>query len=245
MSELWICHCSVSSWRDKDLWIEFFSKAQEILGYSLTYLDENDPIRRKVDKHKFQEISDYIIDFDDKSNSRELFGKANGNNISLHIYHTNKLLENGFPNSFDWYISEKIISTEEGIQKIKSLFDLGNELLSPFYSYSDFIDEAIKKKRKPNGAVSLQEELVGMFWLTYFNYKYVNFYSEEKIHSVAAYKNTKDDGNVTIQLTETPFSCSDEIRLNSEMKIGSQYFVDPSVYERKPEGKFAIKYSEL
>jgi len=242
--ELWIAHYSASSWRDDELWTVFFTKAQEILGSLVTRLDTNDPVRRKV--RKFNEIGPYITEFKSKDNVRYTLGEFSDIGISFQVKIYKE--EGDSPNSFKWYIPVAKLSELGGISKVLSLFETGNSILNTFYSYSDTITE-VSKKRKPTGAVNLQRELPGIFWLNYFNKTYVDFYGKsqlEKVNSVlpaeiSSYKN----GSLTIKLSDIPLNCINNARGISEKAIGQHFFVDPQDFSQKPEGKFALLLSQL
>ena len=241
VDELWIAHYSASSWRDENLWINFFRQVQEILGSPITHLDTNDPVRRKA--KTLTEIGSYITSFKAAQRTRWVFGKVSNLGIEFQVeYHDQ--VENS-PNSLLWYIPLKRIEDSNGLAKVLDLFKLGNECLNTFYSYSDLVSE-VRKKKKSTGAVDLQREIIGVFWLNYFNKAYVSFYGKSNFERIASTEMwLYEGGGLSIKLADTPFKCDDNARKSAEKVIGKQYFVDPQDLSLKPEGQFALLLSQL
>jgi hypothetical protein len=126
------------------------------------------------------------------------------------------------------------------------------QLLSQsFYALGDRIT-IIAMKKKPSGAVDIQRELLGIFWLTYFNKKYVHFLGQDKFVSIVNSKFDTEvnsefdtDGGLTLTTGTDLDNTSPETSLQIEKQIGTEHFVDPNSREEKAIGKFALPFESL
>jgi hypothetical protein len=238
--ELWLSHCACVSWSEPDRWLRFFERAQETLGAEITRLDENDPVRRRVKRGKLAEAAQYVTAFGKLEESRMLFGAIDSLKIEFSIYHHRDNRE--WVNSFDWYFSRSVLDDSERIETICKLFDVGNSMLSPFYSYADTLD--VLNRRKKPGAVDVYTELLGIFWLTYFGPKYVDFFGKEKLAALEGIDVTFAEG-ATLRLGATPQTVSIELRDSIEAKLGRKTFFEPDDKMGKRPGQYALGCDKL
>ncbi len=244
MSECWIDIMGIKPWIDPKIWIEFHSLSEEILSAKLTNIDTNDPPKRKVQRKYFDQIGKFTTEFGTKEESRWIFCRYRDAKVEMTIQHYKNPRLNGkdFPNSLTIYFPNGYCETDGGAERIERMFQLSNRLLLPFYSFAD-IRDVIAKKKKPYGAVNIQEELVGIFWLTFFNNKYVDFFGRDKIEGVSEV--SSDNNGVNIKLAKKPTDCSEKERIELENILGAESFVDPKVTVSKGIGKVALSFEQL
>jgi hypothetical protein len=236
--EIWISHDSVEPWDEAGQWAQYFERAQQILGAPMTHLDDKDPVRRKV--VDLVEASSFICDFKAREDSRLLFGKFKGGvSFSIQLYRN----LGGFCNTLKWYIPCLFIETSGNEPKLRDLFDLGNRSLKPFYAFADDLSYIVSKK-KSSGAVNIERELLGIFWLTYFNSSYVQFFGKEKFNDLQGIL-YGSDGSITIALGYSPDLVTAELREQLAIKLGRQSFVDPKDVLSKPLGRFVLTFQQL
>lgn len=239
MSELWIGHFSIESWQEPSCWAAYFNEAEQILGSSLTHLDIADPIKRKVTS--FEDAGNYVCAFKAREDSRWLFGKFDAIGIEFSIRHYREL--KNWDNSLTWHVPLSFLDKPENRERLKVLFDLGNRTFKPFYAYSDDVSH-IKSKKKSSGAIDIQAELPGVFWMTYFNAAYVAFFGKEKFKDIPKVE-FGGDGSVTVILGNSPKLVPSELREQLTMMLGSQSFVNPSDILGKSPGQFALSFEQL
>jgi hypothetical protein len=239
MNEIQMTFYSLINPFNRNLWIKLLSEFENIFGQKLSHLDVNDPIRKKVTD--IESASDYICSIGDQESSRKLFGKFGKSKIeiSISIFKETAL----FPNSISVYYPEKIASDQEGLSVLRNAFEESNRCLEPFYSICDYMGTIASKRKSTGYAVDLQAELIGLFWLTYFNQSYLEFFGESKFDEIP---NRKIDGlnGVMVKLGESPFAVNiarDEV----EASLGRQSFVDPALGFDKPVGKNALRFDQL
>jgi hypothetical protein len=135
------------------------------------------------------------------------------------------------------------VENTSGLRAIRGLFDCGNQSLSPFYAFSDIKANLVIKK-KEYGAVHDQEELLGVFWLTYFNSRYVEFIGESKFRDLPS-EIVKFDGGATLDLGESPWSVPDGLRAQAQAILSPKLFVEPDRLMRKLPGEYALTFEQL
>ena len=239
MSEVWLSHLSVADWPEPVRWKNYFEQAQNLLGGALTHLDENDPVRRKVTS--LDEAAGFVCEFKQQEQSRLILGKFKTLGIEFSIDHFRPVQQ--FANTVNWFFPLSYVDKEENGQRFKNLFDLGNQFLKPFYAYGDAVAQ-IRSKNKPSGAVDIQAELLGVFWLTYFNPAYVAFFGNLKFNGLLGVERGSD-GSVTIVLGDSPQLVASELREQSVETLGKQSFVNPSDILGKQRGRFALTFQQL
>ena len=115
---------------------------------------------------------------------------------------------------------------DDRLVKVSSqLFALGNRVLKPFYATADTERNLASKSKRSGYGVDLQAELSGVFWLTYFNKPYRDFFGREKFASIPEV--TSQRGGVTIRLGDSPRDYNAARRLQIEAILGKQCFIDP------------------
>ncbi len=239
MTELWIAHHSIGTWQEPSRWTGYFEEAQRLLGFSLTHLDVNDPVKRKV--VSLVGAGDFVCAFKAREDSRWLFGKFGDIGIELSVQHYRQL--GHYPNTLKWHVPLSFIEKPENRLRIKALFDLGNRAFKPFYAYSDDVAQ-IASKKKSFGAVDIQAELLGVFWLTYFNAAYVAFFGNQKFDGLPGVERG-NEGSITIVLGDSPQSVTCEAREQAVAALGKQSFVNPSDVLGKQRGRFALTFQQL
>ncbi|MES2951501.1 MAG: hypothetical protein V4858_23465 [Pseudomonadota bacterium] len=239
MPDFLINHLSIESWRDSDRWATYFAQTQEILGAQLTHLDISDPVRKKVTS--LGVAGEYISSFKTREDSRWLFGKFETIGVEISIQHYRQL--GHWPNSLTWHIPSSFIETPKNCERLKALFDLGNQAFKPFYAYADEAPR-ISSKKKTSGAVDIRAELLGVFWMTYFNAAYVDFFGASKFKTISAAEYDAN-GGVTILLADSPVTVPDALRENLAAMLGERSFVDVKDLLGKQPGHFALTFQQL
>lgn len=243
MSEVWIKAYSIKPWMNSSNWIHFFAEMENILSAKLTNLDAKDPPRRKVERFEFEALGNFITAFGQKEEGRWIFGRFREVKVELTLLHFKnpRSSERDFPNSLTIYLPSDFCGSQGALAKIEQIFDLINNTLCPFYSFSD-LEDLVAKKKKPQGAVNIQEELIGVFWLTYFNQKYVEYFGRNRFPSGL----TEFISNgAKIKLGATPGDVSEQERIEFENLLGRESFVDSSSFLTKQPGKAALSFPQL
>jgi len=240
-SEVWLSHFACVSWLDDDRWTRYLASAEEILGADITHLDQNDPVRRRVSPAQLPGIAKYVTSIGKREDSRWVFGRIASIGVDFSIRHYRE--PRGWPNSATWYFPQDFFQNAANIEAICRLFDQGNHSLNPFYAYADAKDLVCRKK-KESGAVDIQAELLGVFWLSYFGPQYVSFLGKEAIAGQPEVRATFNDG-VTLRLGETPSSVPSGLRENMEVRLGRETFVEPNDSQRKRPGQYALTFEQL
>jgi hypothetical protein len=101
--EIWVGHSSCMPWLDPVRWIEYFSEVEEILGASPTHLDENDPVRRRVQPGQAAESARYVVSMGPEENSRLVFGQVASIRARFSVSHYRNYRVPGFSNFVRWY----------------------------------------------------------------------------------------------------------------------------------------------
>ncbi len=254
-NELLLSHCSCASWPEPGRWLKYFSHVQEILGAEITHLDENDPIRRRVKPGGLSEAAEYAAALRDGDQYRWLFGRMAkiGVYFSILYYPQQEPPPNTYPqniapsNYIDWHAPRRIFNSPAGLVQASKLFDCGNYLLDAFYGYAD-VSKAQKRKlwkKKEFGAIDLRCELIGVFWLTYFNERYVEFFGREKFEAIRN-ADVRLNGGATLRLAQTPQLIPEGRREEIEAALCGKSFVssDRDVTIKLP-GQYALTFEQL
>jgi len=239
MNEIQMTFYSLLNLFDRGLWVKLISELERIFRHKLSHLDVNDPMRKKVSD--LETASDYICSIGEQESSRKIFGKFGKSKIeiSISIFREATL----FPNSLSIHFPEKVASNQEGLFMLRNAFDESNRCLKPFYSICDSMDTIAAKRKSTGYAVDLQAELIGAFWLTYFNKAYVDYFEESKFQEIPSRQIEGLDGSI-VELGESPFSVN-VARDHVEALLGKESFVDPSLGFDKPIGKNALRFDQL
>src|SRR5260370_41182980 len=239
--ELWLCHLSCMSWSEPDRWIRYFEGTELILGAHITHLDNDDPVRRRVKPGKLAEIADYVTSMGKHEDSRWIFGRMEASDVEFSVQHYRHV--RGWANAIDWYFPAGFVDDPAGTKAIRSLFDIGNNTLSAFYGYAD-TKAHIASKKKESGAVNIQAELIGVFWLSYFDAHYLAFIGKEKIDELQG-MNVRFDGGRTLDLGQTPSSFPNRHRAELEIALRPKLFVEPKDVGTKRPGQYALTFDQL
>ncbi|WP_035601502.1 hypothetical protein [Haloferula sp. BvORR071] len=243
MSDLWICHDSVSSWMNPAVWNNYFRAVECLLGDRLWKLDEKDPLRRKADTSSGEDGA-YVVQFKGKEDSRWLFAAFQKSKISMQIRHY-KAGRDSFGrvrnNSLSIYIPERWLSAES-IRCLGELFQLGNEMLGSFYAYADLKDVICGKVPSTGGSLDLSTELLGVFWLTHFGPQYCDFFQRSRLMALPGAEAGPGAG-ITVQFAGAPQKVGPTVRSEAEAVLGEMCFTG---YGRlKMPGQHAIKLEDL
>jgi hypothetical protein len=241
-TELWMSHYSCASWITADRWIRYFKRVQEILDAPITHLDEDDPVRRKVTE--LADAADFVTRFGEKEDSRWLFGEMRSINVNFSMWFFRDAPER--MNSINWHGPAEMFDDPTRVNQICDLFDCGNRFLDAFYGYADTREVQSRKSwRKEFGAVDLQDELHGVYWLTYFNDRYVEFFGRKKLMGLENATVNSNSG-ATLRLAETPVAVPEGLREKVENALGPKSFVAPQrdITIKRP-GQYALTFEQL
>ena len=238
-SELWISHLAIETWQKPAIWTDYLDSAQRILDTRLTHLDVVDPVRKKV--ASLADAGNYVCAFKVRENSRWLFGRFGTSGITFSVHHHLQLGQ--WPNDLTWHLPASFASTPENCERVKALHDLGNRTFLPFYAYCDQASQ-IASKKKPSGAIDIRAELLGVFWITYFNAAYVAFLSKEKINELPKVEYT-ESGGVTAILGNSPQTLPMYFRERCVAMLGMQTFVCVEDMFAKRPGQVALTFQQL
>ncbi|MCG8014072.1 MAG: hypothetical protein JAY64_20550 [Candidatus Thiodiazotropha weberae] len=239
MNEIQMTFYSLLNLFDRSLWAKLLRELERIFGQKLSHLDVNDPMRKKVSNLEI--ASDYICLIGEQESSRKIFGKFGKSKIeiSISIFKETTL----FPNSLSIHFPEKVVSNKEDLFMLRNAFEESNRCLKPFYSICDSMGTIATKRKATGYAVDLQAELIGAFWLTYFNKAYVDYFEQSKFQEIPSRKIKGLDGSM-VDLGESPFAVN-IARDQVEALLGKESFVDPSLGFDKPIGKNALRFDQL
>ena len=239
MKEIQMTFYSLLNQFDRSLWVKLFSELERVFGQKLSHLDVNDPMRRK--ESDLEVAGDYICAIGEEESSRRVFGKFGKSKIEFSISIFTEASH--FPNSLSIYFPEEITADQEGLSMLRNAFIESNRCLKPFYSICDSMDTIASKRKATGYAVDLQAELIGAFWMTYFNKAYVNFFEESKFQEVPSSQIEGLEG-ILLDLGESPFSVT-VARNKVEALLGKESFVDPLLGYNKEVGKNVIRFDQL
>jgi hypothetical protein len=240
--ELRFSHYSCANWRDPNRWSTYFERVQEILGAEITHLDEDDPVRRKMTDPN--SAGEFVTRFGEEEDDRWIFSEIKSLGMGFTIWYFRNRPDQY--NSINWHGPPEMFDDPIRLKQICELFDCGNSLLDTFYSYADTREVQVSKKwRKEFGGVNFQDELLGVYWLTYFNERYVEFFGREKFQEL---KNVavKLNGGATLRLAETPSAVPEGLREEIEQYLGPKSFVawQRDITIKRP-GQYALTFEQL
>jgi hypothetical protein len=238
--ELWMKHFSVADWFDVELWDRYLRALEDAVDDRLAKLDTNDPMRREADTKKSE--GDFVTAFKAREDSRWLFGKFEKSGVILEItfYKTGlDSLGRRRPNSITLTFPAKMTFGPD-FTKVRRAFDVGNQLMSPFYAIADLKD--VICARKPcTPSLDISRELFGVFWLTYFGSAYRTFFGG-KLDGIHGLEVVPNDG-VTLQLGETPSQVAASEREDIIQRLGPDSFANGG--PPKERGQFVLTIHQL
>ena len=240
MNQIQIMLCSLVNLFERNFWKEYFYKLEHLIGSKLSHLDVNDPIRRKV--INLEDAANFVCNISETQTGRTLFAKFGKSRVEMTI--TLYRDAEHVANNVAIYFPEKFVSDNESrMHLINNVFTMSVENIKPFYALAD-TNQAISDKRKASGyAVDLQAELIGVFWLTYFNRAYVDYFDRSKFQEIPSRQIEGLEGNM-IELGKSPFTVN-VAREKVEALLGKESFVDPLLRNDKPIGKSALRFDQL
>lgn len=233
--ELWISHHSAARWLDAGQWNHYLRSLEEVLGDRLVKLDTNDPIRRRADTPKSE--GDFMVAFKAKEDSRWLFGSFERTKVQLEIRHFKTL------GSWENSITVKFpggMTAVADISRVRRAFDLGNQLMRPFYSLAD-LKEVICSRNPSTPSLDISRELLGVFWLTHFGPAYRRFFGE-KLDGIPGLE-LDSEGGATLQLGDAPAQVDNAKREEIMRRLGPASFANGG--SPKERGQFALTLKQL
>lgn len=241
MSLLFIQHDFLSKHDDAQCWSQLLKQSERITGLKLERLDRRDPLRRKVKTNSWDEQGEFVITFGSREQSRWIFGRYTDGLVrcQIQLYRDKP----HFSNVLIWTIPLDAFDYDQLVKVSSKLFALGNRLLKPFYATADTERNLASKSKRSGYGVDLQAELNGVFWLTYFNKPYRDFFGAEKFASIPEVTSLR--GGVTMQLGDSPLDYEAARRLQIEAILGKQCFIDPKSRRERERGEHVLAFSEL
>ena len=233
--ELWISHHSAARWLDAGQWNRYLRSLEEVLSDRLVKLDTNDPMRRKADTIKSE--GDFVVAFKAKEDSRWLFGSFEKTRVQLEIRHFKML--GSWENSITIKFLGGMTSIAD-ISRVRRVFDLGNQLMRPFYSMAD-LKEVICSKNPSTPSLDISRELLGVFWLTYFGSAYRRFFGG-KLGGISGLE-LDSEGGATLQLGDAPAQVDNATRDDIMERLGPASFANGG--PPKERGRFALTLNQL
>jgi len=245
MMELVLSHECLDVSHDPKHWAHFLQCAEFILNSRLTHIDAHDPVRRKASTA--QDTGEYICAFEPNETSRSLFGEFRGIGCDVSIDLWRSSSENY--DEIKWYAQPPFTENEGCWRQLIDLFDLGNRMFTPFYAYAEDYDWLTKWSKpileRPERTNS-DQELLGIFWMTYFSAAYVDFFGAETFSDLPNVKYNAD-GGATITLADRPQNVPDGLRDEIAAKLGKQSFTELDVRYLLPKrrGKHVLTFDQL
>ena len=210
---------------------------QDALNEVPRKLDDIDPLRRNYEDHSLEDNAKFIVSFGSKETSRNIFGKYKKSKASFSIRIVNRPEET--TNSFNLYLP----ATET--QFAEKIFPQILDTLNPMYAYADFQSRISAKRRADFFAVNFEQELPGVFWITFFCGTYVRYFDLTTFRGPAEVEmNDRSDG-IALKLGKSPDELGPDIRRAAENLIGELSFVDPQSTTLKPIGKYVPSYDKF
>ncbi len=242
MLHVQLMYDSIHLWHDPSTWAQYFLRVQELLGAPLTHLDVNDPIRRRVTT--LDDAGRLVCAFERNENARWLFGEFRDVGVELSIQHYRKIEK--WHNMLNWYVPVDYSCAAGRWESLRGLFALGSEILRPFYACADWqkIFASLAVRKQTFGALNVEAELLGVFWLTYFCPAYVEFFGRGRFGAVPGSR-LAADGSMLVTLGADPDSVTPEDRENAAARLGRKSFVDLSDLVPKRAGEHALTFQQL
>ena len=237
VNELVLQFFSRASWDQPGLWKKTLTVIEKTLNDVPTKLDDKDPLRRNYGDYSLDENANFITSFGSKETSRWIFGNYRKKGISFSVQITKSLCDRNHSLNLHLPASETELA--------ESLFFQLLNVLDPIYAYSDFQSEISAKRRVDFFAVDLQQELVGVFWLTFFCSTYVNHFGLSSFNNMADIEAKIGSDGIMFKLGGSPVDLSPSVRRTTEEAIGSLSFVDPQSSLLKPIGKHVPSYDKF
>lgn len=231
------------------MWSEVFEIVEQTLGARLTHLDENDPLRRKPSS--LHDAGKFVCDYRPKETSRWIFGRFQDRRLEFAI-----MMHRG--DSRWWYNTLRLYGPADSRKTpidwnaVRQVFATMCVRLQAFYAWADVQPTHVVHPDKVYNMLplGLESELDGIYWLTYLNSAYVEFFGQGRVNSMP-YTKPLPGGGALLELADNPLQVPDDTRENVMIALGRQSFYDNHDYSYKPPGQFALtrdqleRYSEL
>lgn len=227
---------------DARRWARWLKQIEKITGLQLERLDTRDPLRRKVTAGTWDEQGEFMTSFQPRHNSRWIFGRFSDPRVRVRI-----VLYRDRPDYCDtvaWTVEPDAFPPDQLADRLVRLFDCGNRVLRSFFAIADTEENFATKSKESGYGVDLQEELSGVFWLTYFNRKYCEFFGRDTLAGIREAE-FLPLGGVRIQLGASPLKYRHARRLQIERKLGPESFVNPRSRREKEQGAAVLTYTQL
>lgn len=236
MNELQMSFYTTNNLSDYDVWEKFISFMEKNFEAKISHIDSADPPRRK--SLCADDAASYISSSIRLGKISRFFGKFGKSKIFIQISAFQPI--DSFPNEVSIFFPLSAVSTAESQKGIVRSFEEGVSSFKPFYAICDHIMK-IHAKRKPSGlSVDLREELLGVFWITYFDSNYVRFIGDDRFSGI------KHGGKVLgggFMILIDDFNAAASFGSSIEMLLGKDHFVDTASYYEKQPGVHAIDYT--
>jgi hypothetical protein len=189
----------------------------------------------------WDEQGEFITAFEEHHTTRWINGRFSDPRIRVYIHLDH---DDDSWNRVHWTIDPDAFPSAQFTDILRRLFDAGNHALRPFYAISDTEANVNTKAKKSGYGVDYQEELSGVFWLTYFNNHYCDFFGHETLAAISEAE-FPPRGGVRLQLGKSPFTYRQTRRLQIERKLGSASFVDSKSRREKERGDAVLTFAQL
>lgn len=230
MQYLTISVLSKSDWSSADFWNTYLGNLQLILSDKLSKLDNRDPVKRA--SNSVITDGEFISKANKSDNRNWIYGKFKKSRIEIQInWSVNPVDEYGRSkyNYLEIYIPMKL-PNDLSYLKITELFKYTNLHLQGFYGYGG-LSENFRNIKDNSRRLDFDRELPGIFWLTYFNKQYVDFFKlKEKLDGYKFEEN--DAGGITVILSHSPIELEEQDCRKLEEHICSRSFFRNSEFNQ-------------
>ncbi len=205
-------------------------------------MGEYEPLKTKI-THKNEAIN-YIQELGTKSEWCYILTTTNLTSFSLTIKLSHDKSVDGIADmiTITITIDKNIIDNGISFNELEIFFKDCIQVLNPFYSFCDFVENMVAKHKKNGYPVNIQNELPGIFWLTYFNSQYCEYFDLQNKN--INLDHIKKNYGLVIKLGDSPSNVTFS-RLEVEEILGKKSFVDPNDTLDKPFGKYVFLLSDI
>lgn len=236
MNEIQMSFYTTYNLSDYDVWAKFISFMEINFEAQISHIDSADPPKRKA--LCADDAANYISSEIKLGKSNRFFGKFGKSRINIQISAFQPI--DSFPNEVSIFFPSSAISRLDGQRGIVRGFEEGVSSFKPFYAICDQIMR-IYEKRKPSGlSADLRAELLGVFWITYFDSNYVRFIGEDKFSKIHHGRKNLEGG---VMILIDDFNAVSSFGASIEKLLGTDHFVDTASYSEKQPGVHAIDFA--
>lgn len=236
MNEVQMSFYTTDNLSDYDVLAKFISFMEINFKAQISHIDSADPPKRKA--LCADDAANYISSAIKLGKANRFFGKFGKSGIHIQISAFQPI--DSFPNEVSIFFPSSSVSRIDGQRRVVRGFEEGISSFKPFYAICDHIMR-IYEKRKPSGlSVDLRAELLGVFWITYFDSNYVRFIGEDKFSEIKYGRKTLDGG---VMILIDDFNAASSFGASIERLLGTDHFVDTASYSEKQPGVHAIDFT--